>query len=78
MTPYIITPNHWFIRERARTTETEPSLGYLFQDSHTLFKQRIHKLGDLQKITTEEDSVTLLTMLEALIAAKKQLQSTLK
>jgi hypothetical protein len=73
MHPYLISRKYFLIRDNSRST---PSLDHLFQDSHEMFKLRVRHLGNTTKITTEDESETLRIMLEALISAKKQLQSS--
>lgn len=72
MHPYTVSPRYFLIHDRPKATTP---LGDLFHDSHTLFKLRVQHLGNTTKVTTEEESETLRIMLEALISAKKQLQS---
>ena len=71
MQPYTIARNYFLINDKPTTH----SLDHLFRDSHTMFKMRIQHLGNTTQITTDEESETLRIMLEALISAKKQLQS---
>lgn len=71
-TSYFITPRTFMLHDRPRPTT---KLSELFQDSHTLFRMRVQKLGSLSKITTPEESYALRVMLEALIATKQEIQN---
>jgi hypothetical protein len=69
---YCIHPRFLTLRDKPR--DKTPLLS-LFQDSHTLFRIRVQKLGSLSKITTREESDALRIMLEALIVTKETLQN---
>jgi hypothetical protein len=72
MKTYTLSHNYFMIHDRARSVN---ALDHLFQDSHAMFKLRVQHLGNPKTVTTEEDSETLRVMLEALISAKKHIQS---
>lgn len=65
------------IRDRAPAMECN-ALADLFHDSHTIFKIRIQKLGNIAHVTTDEDSEILRIMLDTLISTKKHLQIAVK
>ena len=71
-TPYKIKTNYFVVHDKPKSDSGV--LLSLFKDSHLLFKIRIEKLGNLDQVTTEEESEIMRVMLEGLIAAKKQLQ----
>ena len=60
------------LRDKARQPKSQ--LANLFEDSHTLFRMRVHKLGSLSSPTTADEATGLRVMLEALIATKDMLQ----
>jgi len=71
MTSYQIKTNYFVINDKSQ--EERGVLLTLFKDSHILFKIRIEKLGNLDQVTSDEESEIMRVMLEGLIAAKKQL-----
>ena len=72
MQTYTLSPKFLVIHDRPKSVP----LDTLFQDSHAMFKLRVQHLGNISHVTTDDDSVTLRIMLEALIAAKKQIQTS--
>ncbi len=72
--PYKIKTNYFVVHDKPK--DDSGVLLSLFKDSHLLFKIRIEKLGNLDQVTTEEESEIMRVMLEGLIAAKKQLTKT--
>jgi hypothetical protein len=71
-TAYTMNRPLFFIRDKAYPPT---HLKNLFHESHEMFHIRMQKLGNTSAITTEEESVVLRLMLEALIEAKKKLQT---
>ena len=59
---------------RDQKSYSEENLKYLFQDSHTIFRMRVQKLGVLSKTTTDDEARSLRIMLETLIQTKGLLQ----
>ena len=59
---------------RDQKSYSKESLKYLFQDSHTIFRMRVQKLGTLSKTTTDDEARSLRIMLETLIQTKGLLQ----
>ena len=70
---YNIKTSYFVIHDKPKTDHE--ILLSLFRDSHTLFKMRIQKLGNLNQVTTEEESAIMRVMLEGLIKAKKRLKN---
>ena len=82
--PYHITEQPFIVRDglatmpilRVRDKPSSPSLAHLFEDSHSLFRQRVRNLGRLSSTTTEEDAESMRLMLEVLIETKHLIQKT--
>ncbi len=72
ITPYRITTNYFVIHDKPKIDRE--ALMNLFKDSHTLFKMRVQKLGNIDQVTTTEESDAMRVMLEGLILAKKRLK----
>jgi hypothetical protein len=72
MPTYSLKPTYFLIHD---CPQPEVTLKTLFQDSHTLFRMRVQKLGSISKRTTPEETNALRIMLEALIETKQQLQN---
>ena len=71
---YKIKTNYFVVHDKPKSDSSV--LLSLFKDSHLLFKIRIEKLGNLDQVTSDEESEIMRVMLEGLIAAKKQLVKT--
>jgi len=61
---------------RDQKLDPQQNLKCLFQDSHSIFRMRVQKLGTLSKTTTKDEAQSLRVMLETLIQTKGLLQQT--
>ncbi len=72
MQTYSINQRYFLIHDKPLVQKDE--LLSLFKESYTLFKMRVHKLGNLEQATTEEESEIMHLMLHGLVEAKKKLK----